>query len=202
MPAQATLRAPGLVAVPLALLAAAGVPTLMAVGAFMGAPPGTRGPVAVPDIPAEYLVLYRDAADHYHLEATGWSILAAVGKIECDHGRSPLPGCHRGESKLCGCTRPGAVPPRHVDDIWRRRQRRRAARCLRARRRDPRHGQLPQGKRSARRLAWCALRLQARRLVRRACTPSRGRVPRECRRRRRFHRRAGSGQRKLARASS
>jgi hypothetical protein len=103
--AEATLRAPGLAAVPLALLAAAGLPTLMVMGAFMSARLGAD-PVVVPDIPPDYLVFYRQAADHYRLGAIGWSVLAAVGKVECDHGRSPLPGCHRGESNAAGARGP------------------------------------------------------------------------------------------------
>jgi hypothetical protein len=106
MSAEATLRGPGLAAVPLALLAAAGVPTLIVVGAFIGAPSGTGALVAVSDIPGDYLVLYREAADHYRLGVAGWSILAAIGKVECDHGRSPLPGCHRGESNSAGARGP------------------------------------------------------------------------------------------------
>jgi hypothetical protein len=106
MSAEATLRPSGLAAVPLALIAAAGLPTLMVVGAFMSASSGIGAPVAVPDIPADYLVLYREAADHYGLGAIGWSILAGVGKVECDHGRSPLPGCRRGESNVAGARGP------------------------------------------------------------------------------------------------
>ena len=47
--------------------------------------------VAVADIPAEYLVLYQRAAARYGID---WAILAAIGKIECDHGRGQAPGCH------------------------------------------------------------------------------------------------------------
>lgn len=57
----------------------------------LGAPPG-----AVADIPPSYLALYRAAAARYGLD---WSVLAAVGKVECDHGRDPDPSC----------TRPGSV---------------------------------------------------------------------------------------------
>lgn len=49
---------------------------------------------ALTDIPAEYLVLYRQTATL--CSGLDWSILAAIGKIETDHGRSPLPGVHSG----------------------------------------------------------------------------------------------------------
>ncbi|WP_410633878.1 NlpC/P60 family protein [Amycolatopsis sp. cmx-4-83] len=51
-------------------------------------------PGAVADIPAEYFVLYREAART--CPGLDWSILAAIGKIETDHGRSRLPGVHSG----------------------------------------------------------------------------------------------------------
>lgn len=49
---------------------------------------GGGGTVA--DIPATELRLYRAAARHYRIP---WSVLAAVGKAECDHGRDPDPSC-------------------------------------------------------------------------------------------------------------
>jgi hypothetical protein len=61
--------------------------------------PGTGGPfnrAALTDIPADYL-------DHYVRAAAlcpglDWSVLAAIGKIETDHGRSTLPGVRSGEN--------------------------------------------------------------------------------------------------------
>ena len=50
------------------------------------------------EIPALYLQLYEQAAQRYGLS---WAILAAIGKIECDHGRDPAPSC----------TQEGAVNP-------------------------------------------------------------------------------------------
>ena len=44
------------------------------------------------DIPPAYLRLYEQAAEHYGLD---WSILAGIGKVECDHGRDPDPSCTR-----------------------------------------------------------------------------------------------------------
>lgn len=53
-------------------------------------------PTALADIPADYLALYRDAAAS--CPGLDWSVLAAVGKVETDHGRSPLPGVRAGEN--------------------------------------------------------------------------------------------------------
>ncbi len=48
----------------------------------------------VADIPANYLSLYRDAAAT--CPGLRWSVLAAIGKIESNHGRSTLPGVQKG----------------------------------------------------------------------------------------------------------
>lgn len=53
-------------------------------------------PAALSDIPANYLALYRKAATT--CPGLDWSVLAAVGKIETDHGRTPLPGVHSGSN--------------------------------------------------------------------------------------------------------
>jgi hypothetical protein len=47
---------------------------------------------ALSDIPPLYLDLYRQAAAHYGLD---WTILAGIGRVECDHGRDPDPSCTR-----------------------------------------------------------------------------------------------------------
>lgn len=70
-----------------------------------GTTESTAGPDAA-EIPADYLVTYRAASSRYHLGADGWSVLAAVGKVECDHGRSPLEGCGRGEHNSAGAMGP------------------------------------------------------------------------------------------------
>jgi cell wall-associated NlpC family hydrolase len=57
-----------------------------------GAGPAT----AITDIPADYLRLYVDAAAT--CPGLAWSVLAGVGKIETDHGRSTLPGVHSGSN--------------------------------------------------------------------------------------------------------
>jgi hypothetical protein len=46
---------------------------------------------AVADIPAEYMTLYQEAGTAWGLD---WAVLAGVGKVECDHGRSQLRGCN------------------------------------------------------------------------------------------------------------
>src|ERR1700712_3955832 len=51
---------------------------------------------ALADIPADYLALYRAAAGE--CKGLDWSILAAIGKIESNHGRSTLPGVSSGEN--------------------------------------------------------------------------------------------------------
>lgn len=51
---------------------------------------------AVGDIPAEYLTMYQQAA--VTCSGLHWSILAAIGKVETDHGRSTMPGVHSGSN--------------------------------------------------------------------------------------------------------
>ena len=48
---------------------------------------------ATADIPAGYLHLYRQAGATYGVP---WSVLAAIGKVESDHGRLRLPGVRSG----------------------------------------------------------------------------------------------------------
>jgi hypothetical protein len=59
-------------------------------------PPRQAGPSAAArtDIPGGYLRLYRTAAGR--CPGLSWSVLAAIGKVESDHGRSPLPGVDSG----------------------------------------------------------------------------------------------------------
>ncbi len=47
-------------------------------------------PTALADIPPEYLLLYEQAGLAYGVP---WPVLAGIGKLECDHGRSPNPAC-------------------------------------------------------------------------------------------------------------
>jgi cell wall-associated NlpC family hydrolase len=55
------------------------------------------GPHAVADIPADMLTLYQRAATA-DCDGLPWTVLAAIGKVESDHGRSPLPGVHSGSN--------------------------------------------------------------------------------------------------------
>lgn len=51
---------------------------------------------ALADIPADYLALYQQAATV--CPGLDWTVLAAVGKIETNHGRSTAPGVHSGQN--------------------------------------------------------------------------------------------------------
>lgn len=55
------------------------------------------------DIPARYLTLYRKAGARYRVP---WSVLAAIGKVESDHGRSRAPGTHSGVNRFGCCAGP------------------------------------------------------------------------------------------------
>src|SRR5690606_31668251 len=46
-------------------------------------------------IPANYLKLYQEAGKKYGIP---WNVLAGIGKVETDHGRSNLPGERSGEN--------------------------------------------------------------------------------------------------------
>ena len=47
---------------------------------------------AIADIPNAWLELYQDAGTRYGLD---WSVIAAIGKVECDHGRLAHPACRQ-----------------------------------------------------------------------------------------------------------
>jgi hypothetical protein len=53
--------------------------------AALAAPKLPDAPPAVADIPPRYLALYRDAAVRFGLD---WPVLAAVGRVETNHGRN------------------------------------------------------------------------------------------------------------------
>ncbi|MEN3282347.1 MAG: hypothetical protein V7607_3487 [Solirubrobacteraceae bacterium] len=48
---------------------------------------------ALADVPARYVEIYRRTGNEQGLD---WAILAAIGKVETDHGRSRLPGVRSG----------------------------------------------------------------------------------------------------------
>ncbi len=61
-------------------------------------------PVAVSDIPSDFLALYQRAAARFGID---WAVLAAIGKLECDHGRLQAPGCNPpGTVNRAGATGP------------------------------------------------------------------------------------------------
>jgi Transglycosylase SLT domain len=56
-------------------------------------PPASRyapSAEALADIPPVYLTLYRRAAARFGLD---WTVLAGIGRVECDHGADPDPAC-------------------------------------------------------------------------------------------------------------
>jgi hypothetical protein len=57
-------------------------------------PADTQAVSARADIPVGYLTWYIDAAQT--CSGLPWPVLAGIGKVESDHGRSDLPGVHAG----------------------------------------------------------------------------------------------------------
>jgi len=86
-------------------------------------PKATRQPpassTAKAEIPAGYLRLYRQAGARYGVP---WSVLAAIGKVESDHGRSRLPGVRSGANAAgaCGPMQIGCVPGSKAGNSWSR----------------------------------------------------------------------------------
>jgi hypothetical protein len=66
------------------------------------------------EIPLNYLRLYETAAARYRVD---WTILAGVGKVECDHGRDPDPSCTReGVTNSAGA----GGPMQFISSTWAR----------------------------------------------------------------------------------
>jgi membrane-bound lytic murein transglycosylase B len=82
-----------------------------------GQPAPSRAAAA--DIPAGYLRLYRQAGARYRIP---WSVLAAIGKVESDHGRVRLPGVRSGSNwaGACGPMQLGCVPGSKAGNAWAR----------------------------------------------------------------------------------
>jgi membrane-bound lytic murein transglycosylase B len=82
-----------------------------------GQPAPSRAATA--DIPAGYLRLYRAAGVRYRIP---WSVLAAIGKVESDHGRVRLPGVRSGSNwaGACGPMQLGCVPGSKAGNSWAR----------------------------------------------------------------------------------
>jgi membrane-bound lytic murein transglycosylase B len=74
---------------------------------------------AAADIPAGYLRLYRSAGACYRIP---WPVLAAIGKVESDHGRIRLPGVRSGSNwaGACGPMQLGCVPGSKAGNSWAR----------------------------------------------------------------------------------
>jgi membrane-bound lytic murein transglycosylase B len=79
----------------------------------------TPSPAAVADIPAGYLRLYRAAGARYRVP---WPVLAGIGKVESDHGRTRLPGVRSGSNwaGACGPMQIGCVPGSKAGNSWAR----------------------------------------------------------------------------------
>jgi membrane-bound lytic murein transglycosylase B len=71
------------------------------------------------DIPAGYLRLYRTAGARYRIP---WPVLAAIGKVESDHGRAQLPGVRSGSNwaGACGPMQIGCVAGSKAGNAWAR----------------------------------------------------------------------------------
>jgi membrane-bound lytic murein transglycosylase B len=81
-----------------------------------GCRPGpTRAAVA--DVPRGYLRLYCQAGARSRIP---WPVLAAIGKVESDHGRVRLPGVRSGSNRAgaCGPMQIGCVPGSKAGNAW------------------------------------------------------------------------------------
>jgi membrane-bound lytic murein transglycosylase B len=80
-------------------------------------PKPTRAAVA--DVPRSYLRWYCQAGARYRVP---WPVLAAIGKVETDHGRIRLPGVRSGSNwaGACGPMQIGCVPHSRAGNAWAR----------------------------------------------------------------------------------
>jgi membrane-bound lytic murein transglycosylase B len=78
-------------------------------------PKPTRAAVA--DVPRGYLRLYCQAAARSRVP---WPVLAAIGKVESNHGRVRLPGVRSGSNwaGACGPMQIGCVPGSKAGNAW------------------------------------------------------------------------------------
>ncbi|HKE99549.1 MAG TPA: hypothetical protein VKG45_11525 [Actinomycetes bacterium] len=76
--------------------------------AFRELPGVAASRYALGDIPSDYLAYYIRTDEHEQLAcpALTWQLLAGIGKIESDHGRSPAPGVHAGVNRHGCCAGP------------------------------------------------------------------------------------------------
>ena len=77
-------------------VAVTAVTSFTPVAAAAARPAGRRGSRASADIPADLVGVYASAAAT--CPGLDWTVLAAIGKIESNHGRSTLPGVHSGQN--------------------------------------------------------------------------------------------------------
>jgi hypothetical protein len=79
----------------------------------------TPSRAALAEIPAGYLRLYRTAGARYRVP---WPVLAAIGKVESDHGRAPLPGVRSGSNwaGACGPMQLGCMTGSKAGNAWAR----------------------------------------------------------------------------------
>jgi hypothetical protein len=74
--------------------------------------PAAPTQAAAADIPRHYLALYRQAGrgqlwrTRQGSRYAAWSVLAAIGKVESDHGRSSAPGVRGGVNRFGCCAGP------------------------------------------------------------------------------------------------
>jgi hypothetical protein len=80
-----------LVGVAIFIMFLMGLVMMLAVGILGGS---AASPTAQQEIPPNYLALYRSAADT--CPGLPWSVLAAIGKVETNHGRLQAPGVTSG----------------------------------------------------------------------------------------------------------
>src|SRR5215211_2062305 len=94
-------------------------PPAQAAPARRAASQPTPSQAAVVDIPAGYLRLYRQAGARYRIP---WAVLAGIGKVESDHGRTRLPGVRSGSNwaGACGPMQLGCVPGSRAGNAWAR----------------------------------------------------------------------------------
>jgi hypothetical protein len=82
---------------------AALAPALVGAGSCPSATQSAPTEAAERGIPARYLTLYRQAGERYRVP---WQLLAGIGAIESDHGRSPAPGVRSGVNAYGCCAGP------------------------------------------------------------------------------------------------
>jgi len=98
----------------LTLVAVAVMGTSLLLPSIMGtghSEPAQASAFAMADIPAAGLRDYQDAAET--CPGLSWTVLAGIGKVESDHGRSTLPGVHAGQNSA------GAMGPmQFLQNTW------------------------------------------------------------------------------------